>query len=377
MASIPEGFRVHPKVLPTLKQRHDKLVAGEPFDWGTAEILAYASLLDGGTSVRMSGQDVRRGTFSHRHAVVTDAETGGKHAPLGLVCAPGTRFDAYNSPLSEAGVLGFEFGYSLDCPDALVIWEAQFGDFLNGAQVIVDQFLSSSEDKWRRLSGLVLMLPHGYEGQGPEHSSARLERFLQAAAEDNLQVCNLTTPAQLFHALRRQIVRPWRKPLVLMTPKSLLRVAATSSGPHRPVSTLDDLATGSFQRVIGDTSGGDPSKARKVLLCSGKVYYDLATEREARGAHDVAILRVEQLYPLGDALVEALAPYKDGTQLVWAQEEPKNGGSWYFMNAALPELLGGRFPFSCVARAASASPATGSRSSHLLEHKRLMDAAFA
>ncbi len=376
LVTFPEGFKVHPKVLPTLKQRHEKLSKGDTFDWGAAEALAYASLLHEGYSVRLSGQDVQRGTFSHRHAVLHDVDTGAVYSPFAAVCRQHARFDAWNSPLSEAGVLGFEFGYSLDYPDALVIWEAQFGDFLNGAQVIVDQFLTSCEDKWHRLSGLTLLLPHGYEGQGPEHSSARMERFLQNSAEDNVQVCNLTTPAQLFHALRRQVVRPWRKPLVIMTPKSLLRVAATSAGMHRPVSTVADLCDGEFQPVIGDVL--EPaSTVRKVLLCSGKVYYDLALEREARGIKDVAILRLEQLYPLGAELKDALAKFPAGTPLVWVQEEPKNYGGWYFINARLPDLIDGRMPLSCVARAASASPATGSRAAHLLEQSTLIGQALA
>jgi len=381
ITSVPEGFQIHPKVAPILKHRHEKLVSGEGFDWGTAEALAYAGILDDGYAVRLSGQDVRRGTFSHRHAVLFDTETGEPYAPHGKVCRGAARFDVHNSPLSEAGVLGFDFGYSLDYPDALVIWEAQFGDFLNSAQVIVDQFLTSSEDKWHRLSGLVLLLPHGYEGQGPEHSSARVERFLQNCAEDNVQVCNLTTPAQLFHVLRRQVLRPWRKPLVIATPKSLLRVPATSKGPHRPISTIDDLVNGSFQRVIPDLLSGpggavDPTKVRKVLLCTGKVYYDLAIEREARGVDDVAILRLEQLYPIGDAIIEALSRYASGTELVWVQEEPKNYGGWYFINALLPDLIADRLPLSCVARDASASPATGSGASHRLEQKTLIHAAF-
>ncbi|MBK8939105.1 MAG: 2-oxoglutarate dehydrogenase E1 component [Polyangiaceae bacterium] len=377
LVQVPPGFKVHPKVLPILKHRHEKLAAGETFDWGTAEALAYATLLDEGHSVRISGQDVRRGTFSHRHAMLFDSETGEPYAPHARLCRDRARIDIYNSPLSEAGVLGFEFGYSLDYPEALIIWEAQFGDFLNGAQVIVDQFITSSEDKWQRLSGLVLLLPHGYEGQGPEHSSARLERFLTNSAEDNIQVCNLTTPAQLFHVLRRQVLRPWRKPLAIMTPKSLLRVAATSKGAHRPVSTLDDLTNGSFQRVIPDVLGADPSKVRKVLLCSGKVYYDLAIERELRKLDDVAILRVEQLYPLGPELVSALAPYKDGTPLVWVQEEPANFGAWYFINARVPGLIAERMPLSCVARAGSASPATGSRAAHLIEQRQIIEAALS
>jgi 2-oxoglutarate dehydrogenase E1 component len=377
LVDLPQGFHAHPKVVPILEARHHALVSGEPFDWGTGEMMAYATLLAEKTPVRISGQDVCRGTFSHRHAVLFDTQTGDPYAPLAAVATGAGRLDIHNSPLSEQGVLGFEFGYSLDYPDALVIWEAQFGDFLNGAQVIVDQFITSSEDKWHRLSGLVLYLPHGYEGQGPEHSSARLERFLQNSAEDNIQVMNLTTPAQLFHALRRQVLRPYRKPTVIMTPKSLLRVAQTSKGPHRPVSTLQDLAEGRFHRVLGDTSGVDPADVKRVLLCTGKVYYDLALAREARRATDVAILRLEQLYPLNDELTKALAPYRDGTQLVWVQEEPKNYGPWYYITATLPEFLHHRFPLTCASRVPSASPATGSRASHLLEQKMLMDEAFA
>jgi 2-oxoglutarate dehydrogenase E1 component len=377
LLELPAGFSAHPKVLPILKARHDALVKGEPFDWAVGEMMAYATLLDDKTPVRLSGQDVRRGTFSHRHSMVFDTKTGEGYAPVGSVARAPARFAAWNSALSEQGVLGFDFGYSLDAPDALVVWEAQFGDFLNGAQVIVDQFITSSEDKWHRLSGLVLYLPHGYEGQGPEHSSARPERFLQNCAEDNIQVCNLTTPAQLFHALRRQVLRPWRKPMVVLTPKSLLRVAGNSSGPHRPVSTINDLADGRFHRVLADTSGVDPERVKRVLLCSGKVYYDLALAREARKADDVAIVRLEQLYPLNDELRQVLAPYADGTKLVWVQEEPKNYGAWYYINANIPEFLHHRLPLSCVARASSASPATGSRASHLLEQRMLMDEAFA
>lgn len=377
LIELPHDFHPHPKVVPILEARHNAIMSGEPFDWGTGEMLAYATLLAEKTPVRLSGQDAKRGTFSHRHSVLCDTETGHEYAPLSRVAEWPGRFEVWNSPLSEQGVLGFDFGYSLDYPDALVVWEAQFGDFLNGAQVIVDQFLTSSEDKWHRLSGLVLFLPHGYEGQGPEHSSARVERFLQNCAEDNIQVINPTTPAQLFHALRRQVLRPWRKPLVVMTPKSLLRVAATSKGPHRPVSTIHDLTDGRFQRVIPDSLGVDPANIRRILLCSGKVYYDLAVAREARKANDVAILRLEQLYPLNEELTRAVEGFADGTKLVWVQEEPRNYGPWYYIRANLPEFFKDRFPLSCVARAASASPATGSRASHLLEQKMLIDEAFA
>ncbi|MEZ4302460.1 MAG: 2-oxoglutarate dehydrogenase E1 component [Polyangiaceae bacterium] len=377
LLDYPEGFHVHAKIQPLLRARHERLASGDWFDWGTGEILAYATLLNEGSPVRISGQDVRRGTFSHRHAVLCDAQTGEAFSPLSRVCKGNARIDVWNSPLSEAGVLGFDFGYSLDYPDALVIWEAQFGDFLNGAQVIVDQFITSSEDKWHRLSGVVMFLPHGFEGQGPEHSSARIERFLQNCAEDNIQVCNLTTPAQLFHVLRRQVRRPWRKPMVIATPKSLLRVPTTSSGPHRPVSTIKDLSEGRFHRALGDVSGVDPEGVKKILLCTGKLYYELAQARDARGIHDVAIVRLEQLYPLNEEIRDVLSQYKDGTKLVWVQEEPRNYGYWYYICATLPEHLQERFPVSCVARAPSASPATGSKASHLLEQRRLIDEALA
>jgi 2-oxoglutarate dehydrogenase E1 component len=320
----------------------------------------------------LSGQDSRRGTFSHRHAVLHDAVNGKLYTPLAYLSKDQARFEVWDSPLSEAGVLGFEYGYSLDSPDALTIWEAQFGDFANGAQVLIDQFLSSSEDKWYRLSGLVLLLPHGFEGQGPEHSSARLERWLNLCAEDNMQVCNLTTPAQIFHVLRRQCLRPYRKPLIIMSPKSLLR------SPNA-VSTLEELAEGSsFQRIIPDQANLDPKRVKRVLLCSGKVYYDLAHYRAENKREDVAILRAEQIYPLRKGEIERLLkPYGDGTQLVWVQEEPWNMGAWYYMQARLPDLVGRRFPLSCVSRPESASPATGSMSAHKLEQERLMERAFA
>ncbi|HEY6877013.1 MAG TPA: 2-oxoglutarate dehydrogenase E1 component, partial [Polyangiales bacterium] len=369
IVSTPEDFEVNPKAKRFLKERLERAQGQKPLDWGTAETLAYASLLEEGTRIRLSGQDARRGTFSHRHAVLFDARTGRRYMPLMHVTEPLAKVEVWDSPLSEAGVVGFEYGYSLDSPDALVIWEAQFGDFVNTAQVLIDQFISSSEDKWHRLNGLVMLLPHGFEGQGPEHSSARLERFLALAAEDNMQVCNLTTPAQIFHCLRRQIVRPYRKPLIIMSPKSLLRHPAASS-------TLEELATGSFQRIIPDTTV-DPKSTRRVLLCSGKVYYDLAAARDVLKKNDVAIIRFEQLYPLQPAHVnEVLKPYKKGTDLVWVQEEPWNSGSWYFMNARLPRMLDGKFPLRCVSRAESASPATGSHAAHKLEQERLIEEAL-
>jgi 2-oxoglutarate dehydrogenase E1 component len=374
---IPQGFAAHKKVAALLAQRHERLASDQPFDWGTAELLAYASLLAEGSDIRISGEDVHRGTFSHRHAILFDQQNGLAYSPLNhLELDKQGFYHSCNSPLSEVAVLGFDFGYSLDSPDKLVIWEAQFGDFLNVAQVIVDQFLCSCEDKWMRLSGLVLYLPHGFEGQGPEHSSARLERFLQACAEDNIQVCNLTTPAQLFHAIRRQIVRPYRKPLVIMTPKSLLRAAFGARGP-KPVSTLDDLARGKFHRVIADDVV-DPKRCRKILLCSGKIFYDLARHRFEKNIDDVAIVRLEQLYPFNGEMAAAIAPYANGTPIHWVQEEPWNYGGWFYIRASLPEVIGERLPLAgVVCRERSASPATGSKASHLLEQQRLIEQAFA
>jgi len=366
LSRVPQGFVPHEKIAKLLEARA-RLADGsgdEPFDWATGEHLAFATLLDEGTPVRFSGQDSRRGTFSHRHAVLKDQRSGRSYTPLANLREEQGVFEIFDSPLSEAGVLGFDYGFSLDTPDWLTCWEAQFGDFVNGAQVVIDQFISSAEDKWNRLSHVVLLLPHGFEGQGPEHSSARLERFLQLAAEDNIQICNLTTPAQLFHALRRQIVRPYRKPLVVMTPKSLLR--------HKhAVSTLRDLAEGSFQRIIPDDTVS-PKKAKRVLLCSGKVYYDLLAARAEKKRDDVAILRIEQLYPLDDEHIkQALEPYPEA-RLFWVQEEPFNMGAWYFLRA--------RFHLrriKCICREESASPATGSAAAHKLEQQRLVEEAFA
>ena len=367
---LPEGFSPNPKIKRLMEQRRAQAVGEKPLDWGAAETLAYATLLAEGTRIRFSGQDSRRGTFSHRHAVLFDVRTGQPYFPLMNLHSKQGVFEIHDSPLSESGVLGFEYGYSLDFPEALVMWEAQFGDFVNAAQVIIDQFISSSEDKWKRLSGLVMLLPHGFEGQGPEHSSARLERFLALSAEDNMQVCNLTTPAQLFHCLRRQVVRPYRKPLVIMTPKSLLRHPAA-------VSSLDELAQGDFQRILKDTLV-DPKQTRRILLCSGKIYYDLEEERRKRAIQDVAIIRFEQLYPLRAKQVrDTLSVYKKGTDLVWIQEEPRNMGAWYFINAALPDMLQGHHPLRCISRPASASPATGSLASHKLEQQWLVDAGLS
>jgi 2-oxoglutarate dehydrogenase E1 component len=376
VSSVPESFHINTKLKGFLDKRFDTIVRGGGMDWGAGEALAFASLLAEGTTIRLSGQDCRRGTFSHRHSVFRDIVTGEPHTPLNSIAAKGAHFEVWDSPLSESGVLGFDYGYSLDSPSALVCWEAQFGDFVNSAQVIIDQFIVAAEDKWHRLSGLVLLLPHGYEGQGPEHSSARLERFLQLAAEDNIQVCNLTTPAQYFHVLRRQVLRRWRKPLVIMSPKSLLR------HPHA-TSTLDDLASGKFHCVLGDQPdhddqpARDPKAVKKILLCSGKIYYELVKARADRNANDVAILRLEQIYPLNQELVQALEAYPDGTPLVWVQDEPWNMGAWYYLNARLPKLLGGRFPIRCASRPESASPATGSANAHKIEQRMLTDEAFS
>ncbi|NNE17239.1 MAG: 2-oxoglutarate dehydrogenase E1 component [Myxococcales bacterium] len=371
LTSYPDWFTPHPRIRRFVLEKQAKVMeTGEGVDWGTAENLAFASLLLDGVRCRLTGQDVRRGTFSHRHAVIFDEESGRRYTRLGHLSADQAHLEIYDSPLSEVGVLGFEWGYSLDSPDALVCWEAQFGDFVNVAQVIIDQFISSSEDKWQRLSGLVMLLPHGMEGQGPEHSSARLERFLLLCAEDNMQVVNLTTPAQLFHCLRRQVLRPWRKPLIVMSPKSLLR-------HRRAVSTLDELAEGSFQRIIPDDPAVEPSKARRLALCTGKIYYDLLERREKTKADDVGIIRVEQLYPLRASEIQArLAPYPKDVDLVWVQEEPWNMGAWYFMRARLPEILGPEQPLRCIARPESASPATGSGAAHKLEQQLLIDEVF-
>ena len=367
---LPVDFHPHPKIERLLHARAEMARGERPLDWSAAEALAFASLVTEGTPVRLSGQDSARGTFSQRHSVLHDYENGKTYTLLSGLAPDQAPFDVYNSPLSETGVLGFEYGYSLDRPDGLVMWEAQFGDFCNAAQVIIDQFIASAEDKWRRLSGLVLLLPHGFEGMGPEHSHARLERFLSLAAQDNIQVVNVTTPAQYFHCLRRQVKRCWRKPLVVMTPKSLLRSPAA-------VSTLDECAEGCFQRLIPDAATAGQTIER-VLLCSGKIYYELVQQREKLVRGGVAILRLEQLYPLHDeTLQSALAAFADGTPVVWVQEEPENMGAWSYLRVRFGERLFGRFPFSGVYRPAATSPATGSASSHRLEQQALLERALA
>jgi len=370
LAQVPADFHVHPKIARLLGQRAEMATGTRPLDWSAAEALALATLATDQVPVRLSGQDSERGTFSQRHAVLHDFETGARYMPLAHLAPDQAAIEIYNSPLSETGVLGFEYGYSLDRPSALVMWEAQYGDFINVAQVIIDQFLVSAEDKWRRLSGLTMLLPHGLEGSGPEHSSARLERFLMLAAEDNLQIVQPSTPAQYFHVLRRQALRRWRKPLIVMTPKSLLRHAAA-------VSTLDDLTSGTYRRVIPDTGETPGAKIRRVVMCSGKVYYELVAKRAELARSDVALVRIEQFYPFPyKQLRAALAEYRDGTPVVWIQEEPENMGAWWFLRMQLGQTLFERLPLSGIYRRAGASPATGSASSHRLEQDELIAAAF-
>ncbi len=364
VTEYPDDLVPDPRIARLLEARGEMASGKRPLDWATAEAVALGSLLVKGHRIRFTGQDAERGTFSHRHAAIFDAETGLPHIPLQHLSPAQAPFEIHNSPLSEGGPLGFEYGYSLEWPDGLTIWEAQFGDFFNAAQVIFDQFISSGEDKWTLWSGLVMLLPHGFEGQGPEHSSARLERFLQQAAEDNIQVAVPTTPAQYFHLLRRQVVRSWRKPLIVMAPKSLLRHPSV-------VSDLDELTVGTFRRILPDT-GSDPSSVRRVLACSGKIYYELAAAREAEAREDLAIVRLEQLYPLDDeTLSDAFAPYV-GAEVIWVQEEPGNMGAWRYLQMMFP----GMFSRS-ISRPASASPATGSPGSHKREQLQIIEAAIS
>jgi 2-oxoglutarate dehydrogenase E1 component len=369
--AVPEGFHIHPKVKKLFEQRLEMAAGTRAFDYGLAELTAFASLVSDGTPVRLSGQDSQRGTFNQRHAVVVDIETELKYVPLAHVppAAGGqepSRFEIYNSMLSEAAVLGFEYGYSRDYPETLVLWEAQFGDFANGAQIIIDQFIAAGEAKWNLLSGLVLLLPHGYEGQGPEHSSARIERYLQLAAGDNIQVCQPSTAAQYFHLLRRQAMRTWRKPLVVFTPKSMLRHADASS----PIA---DFAADGFRNVIPDASVNAP---RRVLVCSGKIGHNLRVERERRKDNSVAIVFVDQLYPWPEEEMQAaLDQHPLATEIVWVQEEPANMGAFSYVMPELRRMAGDRAVLS-VKRSASASSATGSGKAHELEEKTLIDLAF-
>jgi 2-oxoglutarate dehydrogenase E1 component len=373
LLELPEGFVVQRQVSKIYEDRQKMQAGGLPINWGYAETMAYATLQFEGHPIRMTGQDIGRGTFSHRHAVLHNQKDASTYIPLQNLFPGQPRFDLYDSFLSEEAVLAFEYGYSTTMPNALVIWEAQFGDFANGAQVVIDQFITSGEHKWGRLCGLTMLLPHGYEGQGPEHSSARLERYLQLCAEHNIQVCVPTTPAQIYHLLRRQVIRPLRKPLVVLTPKSLLR--------HKlAISTLEDLAEGSFQTVIPEIDAIDPAKVERLVLCSGKVYYDLLEKRRAEGREDIAILRIEQLYPFPeDDLVEILAPYTNLKHAVWCQEEPMNQGAWYSSQHHMRRILGRHnkaLTLEYAGRDASAAPACGYASKHVEQQEKLLQDAF-
>ena len=365
LCAVPQGFNPHPKVAALLARRREAVSKGGPLDWGNAETLAFATLLGQGIPIRLSGQDVRRSTFSHRHAVLSDQLDGKSYLPLDAVARDGATFSVYDSMLAEFSVLGFDYGYSIEAPEALTIWEAQYGDFVNGAQVIIDQFIASGEAKWERSSGLVLMLPHGYEGQGAEHSSARIERFLALSAGDNLQVVYPSTPAQLFHVLRRQMLQSFRKPLILFTPKSLLRHPLC-------VSTLDDLSGGAFREVIAEPVGSD---VQQVLICTGKIYYDLTERIQRDQVKWTALVRVEQLYPLAvDQLREELGKYPAGTRFSWVQEEPRNMGAWRSLRNQLAEILGEEPRY--VGRPDAAAPASGSHRLDRVEQERIVAEAL-
>jgi 2-oxoglutarate dehydrogenase E1 component len=370
LTTLPANFMLHRQVAKIVQDR-EKMAAGQlPLDWGFAENLAYATLLTEGYEVRLIGQDSGRGTFFHRHAVWHDQSRGDAYAPLQHLSPSQPRFDVYDSFLSEEAVLGFEYGFSTTEPNSLTIWEAQFGDFVNGAQVIIDQFISSGEAKWGRLCGLTMMLPHGYEGQGPEHSSARLERFLQLCAEQNMQVCVPSTPAQMFHMLRRQMKQGFRKPLIIMSPKSLLR--------HKlSVSQLEDLAQGSFRNVIDEVDDIQQAKVTRVVFCSGKVYFDLLDSRRGDGLHNIAIVRVEQLYPFpAEEYAAIIKKYANAKEIVWCQEEPQNQGAWYQIRHRLQESLSKDHQLLYAGRAPAAAPATGIAQMHQEQQQALVDAAL-
>ncbi len=364
--ALPDGFTVHPRLLPQL-QRRAAMVEQDEIDWATGELLAFGSVLIDGHSVRLIGQDSRRGTFGQRHAVLVDRHTGAEHVPLRAFNTQTARFHAYDSLLSEYAAVGFEYGYSVARPDVLVCWEAQFGDFVNGAQTIVDEFISSGEQKWGQQSAVVLLLPHGYEGQGPDHSSARVERFLSLCAQDNMTVARPSTPASYFHLLRWQALSGRVKPLIVFTPKSMLRLKAAASAAA-------DFGTGTFRPVLPDPHVPDPAAVRRVLLCSGKVYYDLAERRAAAGRTDIAIVRLECLYPLPGAEIAAeLSRYPAEAEVIWVQEEPANMGGWPYMALHLPEAVGRRLLL--VSRPASSAPASGSAKAHAAEQAALLAAA--
>ena len=370
VCQYPESHVLHPRVEKIYADRREMSEGLRPLDWGFAETLAYATLLDESVNVRLSGQDAGRGTFFHRHAVLHNQNDASIYQPLTHIHNGQGKFEVWDSVLSEAAVLAFEYGYATAEPRSLVIWEAQFGDFANGAQVVIDQFISSGEQKWGRMCGVTLLLPHGYEGQGPEHSSARLERYLQLCAEQNMQVCVPSTPAQVYHMLRRQMVRPMRRPLVVMSPKSLLRHPLA-------VSSLEELANGQFLPAIGEIDALDPAKVRRVVLCSGKVYYDLLEQRRKNEQTDVAIIRIEQLYPFPYESVRALlSAYTHVTDYVWCQEEPLNQGAWYCSQHNLRQVIPAGATLNYAGRPASASPAVGYMSLHTQQQKNLVDDAL-
>jgi 2-oxoglutarate dehydrogenase E1 component len=374
LVKVPKSFSLQRQVKKLMGDRSKMASEELPVDWGFAESLAYASILASGNKVRFTGQDVGRGTFSHRHAILYDQNTGEALTPLQEMAKEEDSFTIYDSLLSEMAVLAFEYGFSTTMPNALVIWEAQFGDFANSAQVVIDQFISSGEHKWQRLCGLTLLLPHGYEGQGPEHSSARLERYLQLCAEHNMQVCLPTTSAQVFHMLRKQVLCPVRKPLIVMSPKSLLRHKESAS-------SLKELAEGSFQVVLDETDGLEPGKIRKIVICSGKVYYDLRAERRARKINDIAIVRLEQLYPFPEKeFQKCLAGYSNATEFAWCQEEPMNQGAWYSSQHHMRHVMYGVNPgiyLQYIGRDPSAAAAAGYHALHMEQQLRFINQALS
>jgi 2-oxoglutarate dehydrogenase E1 component len=367
LAKYPASFHIHPKLKKLLEQRAEMGQGKRPFDYGMAEAVAIGSLLTQGTPVRLSGQDSQRGTFNQRHSVLIDIQNEETLIPLNHLADGQAKFEVYNSILSEAGVLGFEYGYSRDYPETLVMWEAQFGDFANGAQIIIDQFISSGEDKWGLLGGVVVLLPHGYEGQGPEHSSARVERYLQLAAHDNMQICQPSTAAQYFHLLRRQAMRKWRKPLIVFTPKSMLRHPDA-------VSSIEDFAQPHFQNVLPET---EIASAKRLLICTGKIGHELRVEREKRKDTTTGVIFLEQMYPWPEAeLVAAIKAHPDAHEVIWVQEEPENMGALYFVMPRLKRLARDRQVLS-IKRSAAASPATGSAKAHEMEQKTVIELALS
>jgi 2-oxoglutarate dehydrogenase E1 component len=370
MVHIPDGFQLQSRVAKIMTDRNKMTAGALAIDWGYAELMAYGTLLQEGYSVRLSGQDSGRGTFFHRHAVLHNQLDGSSFVPLRELGGKGSNFRVFDSLLSELAVLAFEYGFSTTEPTTMVLWEAQFGDFANGAQIVIDQFISAGEHKWGRASGLVMLLPHGFEGQGAEHSSARLERYLQLCSVHNMQVCVPSTPAQMFHLLRRQMVRKCRKPLIVMTPKSLLR--------HKLcVSILDDLTHGGFKWVLPELDAQQADKVKRVIVCSGKLYYELLEARRVNRIHDIAILRIEQLYPFpGQQLDALLAPYTATDELIWCQEEPKNQGGWDFCKLRIPAMIDQRWQLGYIGRQPSSAPAVGSVKLHAKEQQAIINQAL-